>query len=139
MVFISGFYEEFIRSLHTLFERDVVQRRQAIRFLIKLGIGWIAGMGLTATVLAQVFDSGVHMLSFGVYRTDDRGDPVHQELRHEGRLNLRYVFDRLFCPIPEKEEDYCIGKELVQVVKDYKDGWDKLKKIAQILREKLAR
>ena len=65
--------------------------------------------------------------------------PFTKNYGNEGRLNLRYVFDRLFCPIPEKKEDYYIGKELVQVVKDYKDEWDKLKKIAQILREKLAR
>ena len=41
--------------------------------------------------------------------------------------------------VPPKYEGRGIGKELVQVVKDYKDEWDKLKKIAQILREKLAR
>ncbi len=57
--------------------------------------------------------------------------PFTKNYGNEGRLNLRYVFDRLFCPMPEKEEDYYIGKELVQVVKDYKDEWDKLKKIAQ--------
>ena len=41
--------------------------------------------------------------------------------------------------VPPKYEGRGIGKELVQIVKDYKDEWDKLKKIAQILREKLAR
>ncbi len=63
VAFILGFYEEFVRSLHALFGRDADERRQAIRFLIKLGIGWVIGMGLAATVLAQVFDSGVYVLS----------------------------------------------------------------------------
>lgn len=57
--------------------------------------------------------------------------PFTKNYGNEGRLNLRYVFDRLLCPLPEKDEDYYIGKDLVQVVKNYKKEWDALKKIAQ--------
>lgn len=63
VAFILGFYDQFVRALHALFGRDAVARQQAIRFLIKLGIGWVIGMGLAATVLAQVFDTGVYVLS----------------------------------------------------------------------------
>ena len=63
VAFILGFYEKFVGALHDLFGRDSAHRRMAIRFLLRLGIGWAVGMGLAATVLAQVFDTGVYVLS----------------------------------------------------------------------------
>ena len=63
ITFILGFYDKFLNSLHDLFGRDRAARLPALRYLAKLGAGWVIGMALAATVLAQVFDSGVYVLS----------------------------------------------------------------------------
>ena len=63
VAFILGFYEKYVGALHDLFGRDGAHRCMAIRFLLRLGIGWAVGMGLAATVRAQVFDTGVYVLS----------------------------------------------------------------------------
>ena len=63
IAFILGFYDRVVGALHDLFGRDRAARGQALRYLVKLGGGWVIGMALAATVLAQVFDSGVYVLS----------------------------------------------------------------------------
>lgn len=63
IAFILGFYDRFLNALHELFGRDREARLPALRYLVKLGAGWIIGMALAATALAQVFDSGVYALS----------------------------------------------------------------------------
>lgn len=63
IAFILGFYDRFLNALHDLFGKDPAARRPALRYLVKLGAGWVIGMGLAATVLAQVFSSGVYVLS----------------------------------------------------------------------------
>ena len=63
IAFILGFYDRFLNALHELFGRDRETRLPALRYLVKLGAGWIIGMALAATALAQVFDSGVYALS----------------------------------------------------------------------------
>ena len=63
IAFILGFYDRFLNALHDLFGKDPAARRPALRYLVKLGAGWVIGMGLAATVLAQVFNSGVYVLS----------------------------------------------------------------------------
>lgn len=63
IAFILGFYDRFLNALHDLFGRNREARLPALRYLVKLGAGWIIGMALAATALAQVFDSGVYALS----------------------------------------------------------------------------
>lgn len=63
IAFILGFYDRFLNALHELFGRDREARLPALRYLVKLGAGWIIGMALAATALARVFDSGVYALS----------------------------------------------------------------------------
>lgn len=63
IAFILGFYDRFLNALHDLFGKDNAARLPALRYLIKLGAGWVIGMALAATALAQVFDSGVYVLS----------------------------------------------------------------------------
>ena len=63
IAFILGFYDRFLNALHDLFGRDREARLPALRYLVKLGAGWIIGMALAATALARVFDSGVYALS----------------------------------------------------------------------------
>lgn len=63
IAFLMGFYDEFIGSLNSLIKGTKQERIDAIKFLIKLGIGWIIGMGLMVTVLAAVFESGIYQVS----------------------------------------------------------------------------
>ena len=54
IAFILGFYDDFIGSLNSLISKNSKEdKKQAIFFLIKLGIGWITGMVLS--VLSSLF------------------------------------------------------------------------------------
>ncbi|MFQ6841399.1 MAG: undecaprenyl phosphate translocase family protein, partial [Agathobaculum sp.] len=54
IAFILGFYDRFLNALHDLFSSTAAERKAALCYLVKLGLGWVVGMGLAATVLAQV-------------------------------------------------------------------------------------
>ncbi len=62
VAFILGFYDKFINSLNDLFSKDG-NRKEAIKFLIKLGIGWIIGMALATIILSKVFESHIYVIS----------------------------------------------------------------------------
>ena len=63
IAFLMGFYDLFIESLNDLMGRDSEKRKKALVFVIKLGIGWVIGMGLAVSVLASVFESGIYRVS----------------------------------------------------------------------------
>ena len=63
IAFILGFYDRFLNALHDLFSGTAAERKAALCYLVKLGLGWVVGMGLAASVLAQVFESGIYELS----------------------------------------------------------------------------
>ena len=44
IAFILGFYDRFINALHGLFRGNWKQRKAALTYLLKLGIGWGIGM-----------------------------------------------------------------------------------------------
>ena len=63
IAFLMGFYDKFINSLNYLIKGTKQERIDAIKFLAKLGIGWIVGMALAVSILASVFDSGIYKVS----------------------------------------------------------------------------
>ncbi len=63
IAFLLGFYDTFINSLDNLISGTKEERKEAIFFLIKLGIGWIAGFVLAMLVLANVFESHIYLVS----------------------------------------------------------------------------
>lgn len=63
IAFVMGFYDDFITSLDDIFRGHKKERIKAIKFLAKLGIGWIVGMSLAVTILADVFTSGIYRVS----------------------------------------------------------------------------
>lgn len=63
IAFLMGFYDLFIESLNDLMGKDSEKRKKAFFFIIKLGIGWVIGMGLAVSVLASVFESGIYRVS----------------------------------------------------------------------------
>ena len=63
VAFIMGFYDNFIGSIHNVVFGSGRQRRQAIRYLIRLGGGWIVGMVLAVLALTALFDSQIYVVS----------------------------------------------------------------------------
>lgn len=63
IAFLMGFYDKFINSLNDLITGKKKERIEALKFLLKLGIGWLAGMILAISILASVFDKGIYKVS----------------------------------------------------------------------------
>lgn len=58
-----GTYDQFIGSIHDLAFGKMGEKREAISYLAKLGVGWIAGMALAAMVLSSLFESHIYAVS----------------------------------------------------------------------------
>ena len=63
IAFIMGFYDEFITSLSDLIRGKKEQRLAAVKYLLKLGVGWVIGMGLAVFMLSAVFTSHIYQVS----------------------------------------------------------------------------
>jgi putative membrane protein len=63
IAFLLGFYDQFIGSLNALISGTKAQRIDALKYLVKLGIGWILGFGASVMVLANVFESQIYRVS----------------------------------------------------------------------------
>ena len=67
IAFLLGFYDRFIGSLDDLFHGGgaarPTARRDAVRFLLKIGAGWVVGFGLSALVLSTLFDTHIYAVS----------------------------------------------------------------------------
>lgn len=63
IAFILGFYDNFINALHDLFGRGREKRKNAVIYLLKLGIGWCVGMVLCILALSSLFESHIYFLS----------------------------------------------------------------------------
>ncbi|MBQ2937387.1 MAG: DUF368 domain-containing protein [Clostridia bacterium] len=63
IAFLLGFYDKFISSLDNLFRGNLEEKKSALIFLIKLGIGWIIGFGIAATILANLFNTQIYAMS----------------------------------------------------------------------------
>lgn len=63
VAFILGFYDRFIEALHNLFGKDKEGRRLALSYLVKLGLGWVVGMGICAWILSDLFAAHIYFMS----------------------------------------------------------------------------
>ena len=54
IAFLLGFYDKFIGSLDALMSGNMQQKKEAVIFLLKLGIGWIVGFLMAVSVLANI-------------------------------------------------------------------------------------
>ena len=63
IAFLLGFYDKFINSLNYLLTKNKNHRKSGIRFLIKIGIGWIIGMIASILVLTSVFETHIYKVS----------------------------------------------------------------------------
>lgn len=63
IAFLLGFYDKFINSLDDFFRGTLKQKKSALTFLIKLGIGWVIGFLASATVLSTLFTTKIYSMS----------------------------------------------------------------------------
>lgn len=65
IAFIMGFYNKFISSLNSLTstKKNDIGKKDAITFLLKLGLGWIVGMILSILFIASIFDKEIYKIS----------------------------------------------------------------------------
>lgn len=63
IAFLLGFYDKFINSLDDFFRGSLKQKKSALTFLIKLGIGWVIGFLAAATVLSNLFTTKIYSMS----------------------------------------------------------------------------
>ncbi len=63
IAFIMGFYDEFIEAISKIFKGSKEEKLKAIKFLIKLGIGWAIGMVSAVLVLTSIFEKHIYQIS----------------------------------------------------------------------------
>lgn len=63
IAFIMGFYDQLIGSINDLLYEKGEKRKAAILYLVKLGIGWLAGMIGAVLILARVFETQIYFIS----------------------------------------------------------------------------
>ena len=63
IAFILGFYERFLDALHDLFGKDRAARKPALCYLLKLGCGWLMGMGSCVMLLSGLFEQNIYFMS----------------------------------------------------------------------------
>lgn len=63
IAFLLGFYDKFITSLNDLISGTKENRKKALVFLVKIGIGWVVGFGGAVLVLSSIFESHIYLIS----------------------------------------------------------------------------
>lgn len=63
IAFILGFYDKFINSLNDVVTGNKERRIEAIKFLIKLGIGWVTGFILSVLFITSIFNNHIYEIS----------------------------------------------------------------------------
>ena len=61
VAFILGFYDQFIGSIYNFAFGKMKEKKSALGYLVKLGIGWAVGMVLAVLVLSALFESQIYM------------------------------------------------------------------------------
>lgn len=63
IAFLLGFYDNFINSLDNLFRGNLASKKEALIYLIKIGIGWTVGFVAAATILSSLFTTKIYAMS----------------------------------------------------------------------------
>lgn len=63
IAFLLGFYDKFIGSLDALIKGKREDKIEAIKFLMKIGIGWIIGFILSMVFLGSIFEEQIYKIS----------------------------------------------------------------------------
>ena len=57
------FSDDFIGAIHDVLFASVAKKKLAALYLVKLGCGWIVGMGLAACILSSLFERHIYLVS----------------------------------------------------------------------------
>ena len=63
IAFILGFYDDFVDSLNNLVSGDKIGRINALKFLSKIGIGWIVGFILSVLFITSIFEKNIYEIN----------------------------------------------------------------------------
>ena len=63
VAFIMGFYDRFIGLIDSLIFGTMKERKAALKYLIRLDIGWAVGMGMAVLALSALFENHIYMVS----------------------------------------------------------------------------
>lgn len=63
VAFIMGFYDRFIGSIHDLAFGRKKEKKAALLYLAKLGVGWGIGMIMAVIVLSALFEKHIYVVS----------------------------------------------------------------------------
>lgn len=63
IAFIMGFYDRFIRSIDDLAFGTMQEKKGAVAYLARLGVGWVIGMALAVMLLSSLFERQIYVVS----------------------------------------------------------------------------
>lgn len=63
IAFLLGFYDKFISSLDAIVAGKKAEKIDGIKFLIKIGIGWITGFVISMLFLGSIFEAQIYNIS----------------------------------------------------------------------------
>lgn len=63
VAFIMGFYDRFIGSIHDLAFGKMEKKKTAVKYLGRLGVGWVIGMTMAAFLLSALFERHIYAVS----------------------------------------------------------------------------
>ncbi len=63
IAFILGFYEELLESINSIISKEKAKKKEAIKFLLKIFLGWIIGMTSSVLFLSKMFQKNIYTLS----------------------------------------------------------------------------
>lgn len=63
IAFILGFYDDLVNSLNNLISGNKANRLRALKFLVKIGIGWGTGFILSVLFITSIFEKNIYEIS----------------------------------------------------------------------------
>lgn len=63
VAFLLGFYDRFISSLDDLITGNKQKKIEAVKFLLRIGVGWVVGFGAAVSILASIFTDRIYEIS----------------------------------------------------------------------------
>lgn len=63
IAFILGFYDDFVNSLNNIISQDKTDRIGALKFLSKIGVGWVSGFILSVLFITSIFEKNIYEIS----------------------------------------------------------------------------